>query len=116
MTIENVLLVAGFGLMLTAAAILIWSANGGSRRKTEPSTGKTRTVTDTSRSDDLNERLRVIEVEIKSLQMEWADTYSKMNRIAGRMSKTAAIDNPEAKTLPFTGSRHDLLVRNRKEG
>lgn len=107
------LLVAGCGLWSIA---IVWHMKGSrpsttSRRQTGPSTGSTETGIGTS----TDERLRLLETQVRSLELEWQDTYSKLSRLAGRVAKTKALDDGHAKTDDAPVNRHALLARARKD-
>lgn len=109
---SNGLLVAAIALLLIKIGLVGRNTSQHSRTKrppTEPSTGSTTGETGTSSE----EKIRLLETRVMALELEWSDTYNKLSRLAGRVSKTKALD--EAQTLPQNQpTRHELLARARK--
>ncbi len=65
--------------------------------------------------EPLVDRVRVLERNLKEIQMEWENVYDRLRRISGRATKTAALErgdgNTEAVTVPSL-SRAELLRRH----
>lgn len=63
-------------------------------------------------SEDLNKDYAR---QFRSLETEWIDIYAKMTKLAGRLDKTKALENPPAHTKdePRYERRSDLVRRHR---
>jgi len=48
----------------------------------------------------LSMRLATLEREMRSLRLEYLETYDKVNRMMARNAKRAALDNPKPPALP----------------
>lgn len=63
----------------------------------------------------LEERIEKLERTVRGLTLEWEDTYAKLARLAGRVAKIKAIDQPRdpegIPDLPAPLRRSDLLKR-----
>jgi hypothetical protein len=47
-----------------------------------------------SADERLVERLETLEADLEGIRLEWATYYKKLSRLAGHITKTAALDAP----------------------
>ena len=62
---------------------------------------------------ELEDRVRKLEAENKSLQLEWTDLWHKVRRALGRVTKTEALDRTEKSSDLDLFEREDILRRSR---
>lgn len=62
------------------------------------------------REESIETRLRQLEADFKTLELEWNEVYQKVRKALGRVTKTEALEHPKNEAL--TGPSADpMLVR-----
>lgn len=51
------------------------------------------------REDSLETRIRQLEADFKTLELEWNEVYQKVRKALGRVTKTEALENPKNEAL-----------------
>lgn len=64
------------------------------------------------RVTDVEEQLEKLEATIEGLRIEWATEYKKFSRLAGHITKSAAIDARQSQEVPVKPRSIDDLTRD----
>lgn len=51
------------------------------------------------REDSLETRVRQLEADFKTLELEWNEVYQKVRKALGRVTKTEALEHPKNEAL-----------------
>lgn len=68
------------------------------------------------RCDELEAQQRSLEARMKTIELDWAETYQKLKRAVGRVSKENALDSAktESEKQLTLADRENILLRARR--
>lgn len=79
--------------------------------------GKSREGREVEGLRELREKIAALETRLKTIELEWDDTFQRLRRITGRLAKTQALDaEPEPSRVSHAINRAELLVRRKNAG